>query len=200
VIVNRFSFHDSRFTNHESVSSMNRLPNDISPQELARLTIETFIREGRVIDPPDDPQGVLAARAGTFVTLRSADGELRGCIGTIEPAQANVAEEIVQNAISAAIRDPRFQPVSTVELPGLIYGVDVLSKPEPVRGPEDLDPSVYGVIIETMDGLRRGLLLPRIDSIDSVEEQWLAVHSKAGIKPGTRVHVERFTVTRFGKD
>jgi len=179
---------------------MDRPQNDISPQDLARLTIEIFIREGRIIEPPDDPQGVLATRAGTFVTLRSADGQLRGCIGTIEPAQANVAEEIVQNAISAATRDPRFQPVSRNELPGLIYGVDVLCKPEPARGPEDLDPSVYGVIVETIDGLRRGLLLPRIDGIDSVEKQWLAVHSKAGIRPGTRVHVERFTVTRFGKD
>lgn len=179
---------------------MRRPANDILPQELARLTVEAFIREGRVIEPPANPQGVLAKRAGAFVTLRSSDGQLRGCIGTIEAAHSNVAEEIVQNAISAATRDPRFLPVSTSELPDLKYGVDVLSIPEPARGPEDLDPAVYGVIVETLDGLRRGLLLPRIDGIESVEEQWLAVHSKAGIKPGTPVRVERFTVTRFGKD
>lgn len=182
------------------MKAMSRPANDISPRELARLTVEAFIREGRVIAPPTDPQGILAERAGAFVTLRKSDGLLRGCIGTIEAAHSNVAEEIVQNAISAATRDPRFLPVSTSELPDLKYGVDVLSIPEPARGPEDLDPAVYGVIVETLDGRRRGLLLPRIDGIESVEEQWRAVHSKAGIKPGTPVRVERFTVTRFGKD
>ena len=179
---------------------MRRPANDILPQELARLTVETFIREGTVVEPPVDPRGILATRAGVFVTLRSADGQLRGCIGTIEPAHSNVAEEIVQNAISAATRDPRFLPVSTGELPDLEYGVDVLSIPELARGPEDLDPARFGVIVETLDGCRRGLLLPRIQGIESVEAQWLAVHSKAGIKPGTPVRAERFTVTRFGKD
>jgi hypothetical protein len=179
---------------------MDSPPNDILPQELARLTIEAFVREGTVIEPPDDPNGVLETQAGVFVTLRTSDDQLRGCIGTIEPACANVAEEIIKNAISAATRDPRFMPISPSELMGLKYGVDVLSIPEPARGPQDLDPSVYGVIVETHDRLRRGLLLPRIEGIHSVEEQWLAVHQKAGIRPGSPVLVERFTVTRFGKD
>ncbi|HXU36639.1 MAG TPA: AmmeMemoRadiSam system protein A [Blastocatellia bacterium] len=179
---------------------MDRPADDIEPQELARLAVEQFIRDGTAIDPPRDPQGVLATRAGAFVTLRRLDGELRGCIGTIEPMRSNVAEEIIHNAMSAATRDPRFPAVLRSELPGLRYGVDVLSVPEKVRGLEDLDSQVYGVIIETVDGSRRGLLLPCIEGIDSSEEQWLAVHSKAGIKPGTPVRVERFTVTRFGKD
>ena len=174
--------------------------NDVLPQELARLAVEAFIRKQIVIDPPVSPQGILAQRAGAFVTLRTSDGSLRGCIGTIEPVRSNVAEEIVHNAISAANRDPRFPPVSIRELPDLRYSVDVLSIPEPVRGPEDLDPAVYGVIVETLDGRNRGLLLPGIDGIVSVEEQWLAVHSKGRIEPGTPVRVERFTVTRFGKD
>ncbi|MEK6288877.1 MAG: AmmeMemoRadiSam system protein A [Acidobacteriota bacterium] len=181
-----------------SKKTMNRPPNDILPQELARMAIETFVSYGTVIEPPVDPCGVLATRAGAFVTLRSSEGQLRGCIGTIEPAHSNVAEEIVHNAISAATRDPRFPPISTTELSHLRYGVDVLSTPEPARGPDDLDHLVYGVIIETLDGLRRGLLLPRIHGIDSVEEQWLAVHSKAGIRPGTPVRTERFSITRFG--
>jgi AmmeMemoRadiSam system protein A len=177
------------------------LPTDyIEPQDLARLAIETFIRDGTAIDPPGDPQGVLATRAGAFVTLRHSNGQLRGCIGTIEPASSNVAEEIIQNAISAATRDPRFPGVLRSELPDLVYGVDVLSVPEPVSGVEDLDPAIYGVIIETPDRSRRALLLPRIEGIDSAEEQWLAVHSKAGIRPGATVRVERFTVTRFGKE
>ena len=175
-----------------------RLDN-LSPQELARLAVETFILAGRLIEPPTDPQDILATRAGAFVTLRSSDGRLRGCIGTIEPARATVAEEIIENAIRAATRDPRFPAVSPIELPTLRYGVDILSPPEPARGPEDLDPWIYGVIIETLDGARRGLLLPRIEGLESVEEQWQAVHLKAGITPGTPVRVERFSVTRFGE-
>lgn len=179
---------------------MNRPHNNMLPQELVRLTVESFIRYGTVIEPPARPRGVLATRAGVFVTLRTSDDQLRGCIGTIEPVRSNVAEEIIQNAISAATRDSRFTPVSNSELSDLRYGVDVLSVSEPASGPEDLDPSVYGVIVETLDGSRRALLLPRIEGIDSVENQWFAVHSKAGISPGSPVRVERFTVMRFGKD
>jgi AmmeMemoRadiSam system protein A len=143
---------------------------------------------------------VLAERAGVFVTLRTIDGRLRGCIGTIEPAYDMVASEIIHNAISAARNDPRFHPVEASELQDLTYGVDVLSYPEAVEGLDDLDPSRFGVIIETLDGSRRGLLLPRIDGIDTALEQWNAVHQKAGIRPGIAVRVERFTVRRFGKD
>ncbi len=175
-------------------------PDDIPLPELARLSVESFIGEGVKLNPPVNPQGLLAARAASFVTLRTAAGQLRGCIGTIEPAQQNLAEEVIENSISAATRDPRFPPVSPAELSRLTYGVDVLSPPEPARGPEDLDPSRYGVIIESMDGARRGLLLPAIPGITTVDEQWRAVHVKAGIKMGAPVRVERFTVTRFGKD
>lgn len=172
----------------------------MTPPELARLAVEAFIRDGERIEPPEQVEGVMAERAGVFVTLRTLDGELRGCIGTIEPMTANVADEIIQNAMSAATRDPRFPPVSRNELANLTYGVDVLSSPEAVGGVEDLDPSMYGVIIETLDGRRRGLLLPRINGINTAEEQWRAVHMKAGIRPGQPVRVERFTVTRYGKD
>jgi AmmeMemoRadiSam system protein A len=196
----RITFHSSRITPHVSDQAMNVPANDILPQELARLTVESFTRDRTLIKPPAIPEGVLAMRAGVFVTLRASDGQLRGCIGTIEPVCNNVAEEVIYNAIGAATRDPRFLPVVPLELPDLKYGVDVLSPPESARGPDDLEPSVYGVIIETLDGKRRGLLLPRIEGINSVEDQWLAVHSKAGIQHGTPVKVERFTVTRFGKD
>ncbi|MEK6304011.1 MAG: AmmeMemoRadiSam system protein A [Acidobacteriota bacterium] len=179
---------------------MERPANDISLPDLARLSVERFVIDGTTLEPPSDAPGLLGDRAGVFVTLRTPDGQLRGCIGTIEPARETVAQEVIQNAISAATRDPRFPPVSRDELAGMQYGVDVLARPEPVRGPEDLDPSRYGVIIETLDGRRRGLLLPRIEGIDSVEEQWQSVHLKAGITPGAPVRVERFTVTRFGKE
>ncbi|HKQ04965.1 MAG TPA: AmmeMemoRadiSam system protein A [Blastocatellia bacterium] len=173
---------------------------DLTPQELARRAVEAFIRDGQVLETPEGMTGVLVERAGVFVTLRMRSGELRGCIGTIQPTSENVASEIIANAISAATRDPRFLPVRPDELSDLTYGVDVLSLPEPVSGIEDLDPSQYGVIIETLDGRRRGLLLPRIAGIDSAQEQWQAVHMKAGIRPDQPVRVERFTVTRFGKD
>ena len=164
------------------------------------MTVERFITDGEVIVPPREPRGVMADRAGAFVTLRTIDGLLRGCIGTITPTRDTVSEEIIQNAISAATRDPRFAPVAVKELQGLTYGVDVLSPPEAARGPEDLDPFEYGVVIETLDGNRRGLLLPRIEGIDTVDKQWRAVHQKAGIALGTPVRIERFRVTRFGKD
>jgi AmmeMemoRadiSam system protein A len=173
---------------------------DISPPDLARITVERFISEGEVVEPPRKPCGLLADRAGAFVTLRIHGIHLRGCIGTIEPSCANLAQEIIQNAINAATRDPRFNPVKATELPFISYGVDVLSPPEPARGIEDLDPSIYGVIIESLDGCRRGLLLPDIDGIETVKQQWLAVHLKAGLTPGDPVRIERFTVTRFGKD
>jgi len=174
--------------------------NALSPPELARLAVEAFIRDGERLTPPEPVEGVLAERAGVFVTLRTLDGALRGCIGTIAPVTPKVACEIIENAVSAATRDPRFPPVTRDELSDLTYGVDVLSPPEMVGGVEDLDPSQYGVIIETLDGRRRGLLLPRIAGIDSAQAQWRAVHRKAGIRPGQPVRVERFTVTRFGKD
>ncbi len=164
------------------------------------MAVEVFVRSKEIIEPPRALLGLETRRAGTFVTLRTADGQLRGCIGTVEPACETVAEEIIQNAISAALRDPRFLPVSVRELDEMTYGVDVLSRPEPVRGLEDLDPSRYGVIIETLDNQKRGLLLPRIEGIETVEQQWEAVHRKAGIEPGTEVCVERFTVIRFGKE
>jgi MEMO1 family protein len=175
-------------------------PTDLSPPELARLAVEAYIRDRKRIEPPQAINGVLAERAAVFVTLRTVGGALRGCIGTVSPTTDNVAREIIENAISAATRDPRFLPVTPDELPELTYGVDVLSPPEAVSGVGDLDPSQYGVIIETLDGRRRGLLLPRIAGINSAEEQWQAVHLKAGIRPDQPVRVERFMVRRFGKD
>ena len=177
-----------------------RPPDDISPPELARLSVERFISQGEEIAPPLSPAGILARRAGAFVTLRDAEGCLRGCIGTTEPVRSNLAEEIIQNAISAATRDPRFDPVAARELSRIVYGVDVLSVPEPARGPQDLDPAVYGVIIEEIGGHRRAVLLPRISGIETVEQQWDAIHGKAGLGIGIPVRVFRFTVQRFGKD
>jgi len=166
---------------------------------LARLTIETLITTGTIITPPDDLPDELTARAACFVSIKTLDGDLRGCIGTIEPEKNTLAEELMVNAISAAIRDPRFPPVRTDELPNLKYSVDVLSQPEPVRL-EDLDPLVYGVIVEDQDGGRRGLLLPNLKGIDTAAKQVEIASRKAGIPPGAEVKLWRFRSDRYREE
>jgi AmmeMemoRadiSam system protein A len=174
-------------------------PDDIRPQDLAKLAVENYVQQHVTLAPPEHSRGVLAERAGAFVTLREKTGALRGCIGTIQPTCPNVACEIIQNAIGAATRDPRFREVSSQELTDLVYGVDLLSETELIDTMQDLDPSRFGLIVEASDG-RRGLLLPGITGIDTPEQQWKAVHAKAGITVGDKVRAERFTVRRFGKD
>ena len=165
--------------------------------QLARQTVETFVRQGRTLDPPDKLSPKMQRRAGTFVSLHDRFGQLRGCIGTILPVQANVAEEIIQNAISAATRDPRFSPVQPDELDGLDVKVDVLTTPESISGPEELDPKRYGVIVQDAQGWRRGLLLPDLDGVDTVERQVEIARRKAGIGPSEPVKLERFEVIRY---
>jgi AmmeMemoRadiSam system protein A/AmmeMemoRadiSam system protein B len=163
---------------------------------LACLAIETFVREGRVIETPSSPSALLQARAACFVSIKTDEGALRGCIGTIEPLRENLAEELIANAISAATRDPRFPPVKAVELSHLRYSVDVLSEPEPARF-EELDPAIYGVIVEDEAGLNRGLLLPDIEGIETVSQQVEIAMRKAGIAKGTPLRLFRFRVERF---
>ena len=127
--------------------------------QLARRTIEKFVRDGEVISPPSELTLEMEQQAGVFVSLHKS-GELRGCIGTIEPAQPNVAQEIIHNAISAATRDPRFPPVRLDELNDLEISTDVLGEPEMISSLDELDPKRYGVIVEK--GYRRGLLLPNL--------------------------------------
>jgi len=166
---------------------------------LARQTIEAFVREKKVISAPEKLSELLNQRAACFVSIKTLDGDLRGCIGTIEPEKNTLAEELIANAISAATRDPRFPPVRAVELPSLKYSVDVLSQPELVRL-EDLDPNVYGVIVEDQDGVRRGLLLPNLEGIDTAAKQVEIASRKAGIPPGTEVKLWRFRSERYREE
>ncbi len=163
---------------------------------LAREAIETFVREGRLIEKPQKLSPLLNSRAACFVSIKSLDGELRGCIGTIEPVKETLADELIANAISAATRDPRFPPVSEDELPDLRYSVDVLHAPEPARF-EDLDPKIYGVIVEDESGLRRGLLLPDIEGVETASQQVEIAARKAGIFSNTPLKLSRFRVERF---
>ena len=163
---------------------------------LARTAVETFVRSSKVIQPPSALGELLSARAPCFVSLKTWDGELRGCIGTIEASRETLAQEIIANAISAAMNDPRFAPVSEDELANLRYSVDVLLPAEKTVM-EELDPKVFGVIVEDENGGRRGLLLPDIPGVDSAEQQVEIAARKAGIPGGTPVRLWRFKVERF---
>lgn len=162
--------------------------------QLARRTIEAWVRERRVIEPPDPLTPEMAEQAGTFVSLHRR-GRLRGCIGTIEPTQPNVAQELIANAISSATRDWRFLPLRPEELEDLEVKVDVLTLPELISGPEELDPKRYGVIVES--GSRRGLLLPDLEGVDTVEYQVSIARQKAGVGPHESVQLYRFEVKRY---
>ncbi len=164
--------------------------------ELAKNTIYKYIRENEIYTPVDDEltEEMKSARAGAFVSIHKL-GALRGCIGTIAPTCKNLAEEIVSNAIAASTRDPRFDPIRSEELADLEINVDVLTAPEPIDSPDELDVKRYGVIVEK--GFRRGLLLPDLDGVDTIEEQLAIAKQKAGLDPDERgVKLSRFEVIR----
>ncbi|MEA3442205.1 MAG: AmmeMemoRadiSam system protein A [Chloroflexota bacterium] len=161
--------------------------------KLARETVESYVREKKIHEPKElTPE--MQERAGVFVSLHK-HGELRGCIGTFEPTKENVSQEIINNAISSATMDPRFPPVTSSELDDLEYSVDILTRPEAVEDVKQLDPEEYGVIVES--GFRRGLLLPDLEGVDSVEEQIAICRLKAGIPYDEPVNLYRFQVKRF---
>ena len=122
------------------------------------------------------------------------DGNLRGCIGTIYPVCPTLAQEIINNAVSAGTRDPRFNPVKPSELDELVYSVDVLGETEDIDSPSELDVKRYGVIVSK--GYRKGLLLPNLEGVDTVEEQISIARQKAGISADEPVKLQRFEVVR----
>lgn len=160
---------------------------------LARHAIETIVTTGKLPERPANLPAEMTEHAGVFVSLKK-DGELRGCIGTFEPTTKNIAEEILQNAASAALRDPRFPPVKKGELDALVYSVDVLTEPELVAGADALDVKKYGVIVEYR--ARKGLLLPDLAGVDTVEEQLRIARQKGGIPADAPIRIWRFTVER----
>ena len=161
--------------------------------KLAKKTVESYVRGGKTPEP-QELTAEMKERAGVFVSLHK-HGELRGCIGTFEPTKDNVAEEIIANAVSSSTRDPRFPPVVASELEDLEYSVDILTEPEPVTDISQLDHRRHGVIVES--GSKKGLLLPDLEGVDSVEEQIVICRLKAGISVGEPVRLYRFQVRRF---
>lgn len=162
---------------------------------LARKTLETYVYEDRIIRSDEESldKELLHNRAGVFVSIKK-DGNLRGCIGTINPTKESIAEEIINNAISAGIYDPRFNPVGEDELEDLVYSVDILSPAEKIHSKDMLDPYNYGVIVKS--GGKKGLLLPNLEGIDDVDEQLRIALGKAGINQWEEYEMERFKVIR----
>jgi len=178
---------------------------------LAKQTVETFIKEGKIILMPTDfPKEFLERKAGTFVTIER-EGNLRGCIGTYLPLRQNIAEEIIYNAIAAATEDYRFGPISKEELPYLSYTVYILSEPELVKDIKELDPKKYGIIVKTVplspsgdvvfNGhfvAKSGLLLPDLEGVDTIEKQISIACQKGGIDPlREKILVYKFTVEKY---
>ena len=161
---------------------------------LARLSLETYVRTKRPAKLPDQlPDEMKNRKAGVFVSLKKS-GTLRGCIGTISPATASIGEEIMQNAVWSGTQDTRFPPVRPEELEDLTYSVDVLFPPARIGGLQDLDPLRYGVIVSKAG--RRGLLLPRLEGVDTAEQQVQIAMRKAGIGALEGCRLERFEVVR----
>ena len=161
---------------------------------LARKSLETYVREERMIkEPADLPEDMKNTRAGAFVSIHK-HGKLRGCIGTIAPTEPTLAMEIIRNAVSAATRDPRFDPIEADELQWLEINVDVLGEPEKIDSISQLDVKRYGVIVSC--GHRRGLLLPDLDGVDTPQQQVEIAMRKGGIREGEHYTLERFEVVR----
>jgi AmmeMemoRadiSam system protein A len=169
--------------------------------KLARETIESYVRESLVPDAPPESELTpeMKEKGGVFVSIKKK-GQLRGCIGTIEPRQTNVAQEVIQNAISSATRDPRFAPISADELDDLEISVDVLSAPEPIDSLDQLDPKRYGLIVQSLENpLKRGLLLPDLPSIRTAEEQFhhTKVYKAGIVDDDEPIQMYRFEVIRY---
>jgi AmmeMemoRadiSam system protein A len=162
--------------------------------KLAKETVEQYVHDGIVVKPTDNSAPHMTEKAGVFVSLKK-NGELRGCIGTFQPTTENVAAEVIQNAISAATQDPRFLPVNAMELDHIEYSVDVLSEPEKITSKKELDPKKYGVIVKSGD--RKGLLLPDLEGVDTVDEQISIASMKAEIYLEESIELYRFEVKRY---
>ena len=187
---------DNKKSEYSSMSVAQDSSASLELPALARRAVETFVRSGKQITTPQEGPALLSARAACFISIKTHAGDLRGCIGTIEPAKKTLGEELIANAINAATRDPRFDPVAAGELAELRYSVDILGAPEPARF-EELDPKVYGVIVEDESGKRRGLLLPDIAGVETSRQQVDIAARKAGIEPGKPLRFSRFRVDRY---
>lgn len=164
------------------------------PVALARESLTYYLKNKKLLPMPGEIPTLLKRQAGVFVSLKK-HGQLRGCIGTFIATQENIAIEIIHNAVSAGVHDPRFWPVELSELNELDISVDVLTPPEKVQGPEELDAKQYGVIVKNKG--RTGLLLPDLAGVDSVAQQIDIARQKAGIGCDEPLELYKFSVERY---
>ena len=165
--------------------------------ELARQTLEETVVHHHPYRAPAALVQQFSTPAPVFVTLRTANGDLRGCIGSVMPTTASLAAEVVAESVAAATRDPRFPPVEPAEVPSLQIEVSVLSQPEPIDSLDDLDPARYGVIVVRQRDGRRGLLLPDIEGIETPEVQVRIARRKAWIGEQEPVNLFRFSTEKY---
>ncbi len=185
---------DVIFEEEETKRLVQRKEKEDELVRLARLSLEHYVNERKPLSEKPKVSAELRERkAGVFVSLKK-DGKLRGCIGTTSPTTESIAQEIMQNAVSAGVGDPRFEPVSKEELPQLVYSVDVLGESEPIDSKDMLDPNRYGVIVQS--GRKKALLLPQLDGIKTIDQQMDVVLKKAGIDPEDDYSLRRFEVVR----
>ena len=173
---------------------------DVHPYvKLARVTVERLLNgEAPPVSGADVESSVELwnKERACFVSIKTLEGALRGCIGTILPTQSSLDLEIIANAVAASTRDPRFPPMTLPELEDVTFSVDVLGLPEAVSDRGELDPSTWGVIVT--QGFRRGVLLPDLEGVNTVEEQLGIAAQKAGImKLDSGMTIERFRVDRY---
>ncbi len=165
--------------------------------KLARKAIKIYLKDDQIINPPKPLPKIFQKKAGVFVSLYKKDDSLRGCVGTFLPTCRNLGEELIKTAITAATKDPRFEPMTSEELKDIKISVDVLSKPEPVKDPKDLAPKKYGVIVKSQQSGATGLLLPDLPQIDTPEKQIAIACQKAEILANEPIHLFRFQVKRY---
>jgi AmmeMemoRadiSam system protein A len=179
--------------------------NDQQRQTLLSLARESIrsIHQGRVPElNPEDFDETLRRPAGAFVTLHTNDGDLRGCIGSIRAVEP-LFRAVSSSAISAAFRDPRFDPVHPEELERLHLEVSVMGPIERISGPADIEVGRDGLIIS--NGRHAGLLLPQVATEQGWDAETFLDHTcrKAGLPPGSWRHestrIERFSAEVFSE-
>ena len=144
----------------------------------------------------------LRRPAGSFVTLKTFDGDLRGCIGSIHPV-APLCHAVSSSAINAAFRDPRFYPLRKEELPKISIEISVMGPIERVQNTDDIVAGRDGLIITS--GRNAGLLLPQVATEYGWDRDTFLDHTclKAGLPKGswrsTECRIERFSAEVFGE-
>jgi AmmeMemoRadiSam system protein A len=165
----------------------------------AQEAVLHYLETGRRLTIPDeDVPEELRIQAACFVSIYEHGNMMRGCMGSIRPRHRWLMHEILDNAYFAAFEDKRFAEVVIEEMEGLVFKVETLAKPEPVRDLASIDPSLDGVIVRTPQG-QEGLLLPATENINTPSEQIQLAMKKGGIAEDLRDSLEilRFRVQLF---